>query len=154
MKKLIISLFILVIAVVCIGVLLNNLNIIKVWQNNTETYALESFGGWGGKGDIIITLDGSRANVKFKKNDGNSIARELQKSELEDFLSFIKGNNVDNLKPLDNVLVLDGIEYNYIHTVNDKEIKKVYMNNPQTAAKGSVYDQLVNKFWHLVEKMK
>ncbi|MFH1378333.1 MAG: hypothetical protein ABIH86_06235 [Planctomycetota bacterium] len=88
-----------------------------------EIFALYSFVFFGGnEPPKIIRINNGKAY-----NDNN---RELSDKELFDFKSFISTNKIDDLYPIANTGVCDGIKYVYLHLLPEGG-RRIYMNNPE-----------------------
>lgn len=115
-----------------------------------ELYYLASGGGWGGIGDIAIYQNIGTAQIIFYQNNKRYKKRTLTPTEYQDFLSFIEKNQIDTLTDWDSHMVLDGIEYQYIHIYENKTTT-FYMNNPDSTSKHPIYQTLIDSFFSLTE---
>lgn len=79
-------------------------------ETNTDVYVLLYGGGWSEKGYIVLTLDNTKATINQSQLNGRFITREIERSELEEFLNFIKNENIDSLGSISNG-VLDATNY-------------------------------------------
>lgn len=114
-----------------------------------EVYALFSYGGWGGNGDIIIRCYGDKAELVFCSKEELLTSRQLSKEERKDLMRFIAENNIDNLTHLPFRGIYDGIEYDYVHFTR-KSGARVSMNNPDDDRMvGSCYKLLCLKMLKL-----
>ncbi len=115
-----------------------------------ELLALLSAGYWGDEGQSVIYIRGKKAELRFYRDETKFESRKLSDGEWRDLRGFLCDNSVEDLAPL-NVLVHDGMQYEYVHLTRHGG-RRVFMNNPQTVG-GSVYDRLVRHFIRLSESL-
>ncbi len=129
--------------------------VLEDYQNGKfgeEVYYLASFGGWSGRGDIAIFQKENIPTLVWYESAGRYKERTLGEEEYQSFLQSIQDNKMDELPNWDTALVMDGIEYEYMHFTKDK-IAAVYMNNPESSEEenGQIYCLLVQLFWDLTQ---
>lgn len=132
----------------------NIINKYKVGDFGDELYYLASGGEWGGHGSIAISISDDIATLTFYQNSGRYRTRQLSTEKISEFKRFIKDKKIDSLKDWDTHMVMDGIEYQYLHCTN-KKTTSFYINNPRlldTDDVGEVYAELVLQFFHLTEE--
>jgi hypothetical protein len=104
-----------------------------------EIYALLSAGYWGNAGQVVIRIRPDKAELSIHAGAKQPKVRTLAPDELKGLRSFVSDNRIDDLPPL-NIIVFDGIQYEYLH-LTKKGGRRVFMNNPDVAG-DSVYGRL------------
>lgn len=113
-----------------------------------EIFALISAGYWGNRGQQIITIKDGKGKLTLFQENGRFKYVDLSKDELNDFITFIRLNEVDDLAPY-TPNIHDGIQYEYIH-IKPEFGRRVFMNNP--GRKSDIYRKIVAKFQNLLKE--
>jgi len=113
-----------------------------------EIFALLSGGGWGGNGQIIVSVRNDTARLTLLYGNGRYAERDLTSDELSRLRYTLDVNHIEDLPPL-YTRVLDGIEYEYIHLTPNGG-RRVYMNNPLSEIEDApIYYYIVELFQNL-----
>ena len=112
-----------------------------------EIFALQSGGGWGGRGDFLLIVKQNSAKLRFSFQTSKSW--ELTEKQLKDFQSFISKWRVDELPPLQPGGV-DGVFYVYVHLTKTR-VRMVDIEVSGSNWEGTVYNLLVDKFEEMVK---
>jgi len=118
-------------------------------SDGEELYFLSGGDGWGDRCNVAISISKKESIIVSSEDGVRYKVRWLNKNELENFIKFIKENDIDTLK--DNLGGADdAMEYYYSHWSN-KGISKINFESLGVGGEVEIYRSLVNQFLNLTK---